>query len=85
MNKEWAQEVYLEPALPSTISQVCESNFARLDVGLMITDMQPLFDLYIYLAMVHGLQDLSSLTGTEPSPLAVKAQSLNHWTASEFF
>ena len=39
----------------------------------------------VYLATVHGLQDLSSLTGTEPAPLAVKAQRLNHWTASEFF
>lgn len=47
MNREWAQEVYLEPALPFTISQLCESNFARLDMGLMITDMQPLFDLPI--------------------------------------
>ena len=41
--------------------------------------------MYMYLAIVHGLQDLSSLTGTEPAPLAVKAQSLNHWTAREFF
>ena len=47
VNKECAEEVYLEQALPSTISQLCESSFARLDMGLMITDMQPLFDLPI--------------------------------------
>ena len=34
--------------------------------------------------MSHGLWDLSSPTRDQIQPLAVEAQSLNHWTAREF-
>ena len=36
------------------------------------------------MATPHGLRDLSSLPGSEPAPLAVKALSPNHWTTGEF-
>ena len=40
---------------------------------------------YFYcLAALHGLQDLSSSTRDQTVPLAVKAQSPNHWTARKF-
>ena len=37
-----------------------------------------------FLATPCGLQDLSSLTTLELTPLAVKVQSPNRWTAREF-
>ena len=39
--------------------------------------------LFIYLAAVHSMQDLSSLTGMEPTHAAVEVRSRNHWTARE--
>ena len=36
------------------------------------------FCLLVYLAVLHGLQDLSSLTGDQTQSPAVKALSLNH-------
>ena len=33
---------------------------------------------------MHGLQVLNSQSGIEPASLALKALSLNHWTAREF-
>ena len=40
--------------------------------------------LYILLATLHGLWDLSSLTSDWTWALAVKASSSSHWTAREF-
>ena len=42
--------------------------------------------MHIYLLFLAGLRDmwdLGSLARVEPAPLAVKAQSLNHWTTRE--
>ena len=40
--------------------------------------------LCLVLAAPQSLQDLSSLLGTEPGLLAMKALSPNHWTTREF-
>ena len=37
-----------------------------------------------FLAVSHGLWDLTSQTRDDPRPLAVKAASPNRWTATEF-
>ena len=44
----------------------------------------PSFLLSFILAAPRFLQDLSSPTGIEPGPSAVRARSPNHWTAREF-
>ena len=36
-----------------------------------------------FILFFGGMQDLSSLTETEPVPSAMGARSLNHWTARE--
>ena len=51
-------------------------NSAVMNIGVHV---------YIYfLAMPHGLWELSSLTRIKPRPLAVRAHSPNHWTTREF-
>ena len=39
---------------------------------------------FFFLAVLHGLRDLSSSTRDGTVPPAVEAQSPNHWTAREF-
>lgn len=46
--------------------------------------MQNILWIIIDLAVSCSLQDLGSLTSTEPRPLAVKAWSPKHWTTLEF-
>ena len=43
----------------------------------------PCVCLFLCLAMLCSMWDLSSRPGIEPTPPAVKAQILNHWTAKE--
>ena len=38
---------------------------------------------FLFLASLHGIQDLSSLTRDRTHAPAVEAQSVNHWTARE--
>ena len=40
------------------------------------------FNIY-FLAMLHGMWDLSSLLGIKPMPLVLEVWSLNHWTTRE--
>ena len=40
--------------------------------------------LFFFLAMLHGLWDLSSPTRYRTHPLGSEAQSPNYWTTSEF-
>ena len=42
-----------------------------------------LFFFLNFLAVLRGMQDLSSQPKIKPEPLAVEAGSLNHWTARE--
>ena len=42
-----------------------------------------LFFVFFFLAVPHGIWDLSSQPEMEPMLPAVEAQSLNHWTARE--
>ena len=52
---------------------------------LCITDVDWfLFCFFVFLAALHSLWDSSSPTRIEPSPLAVKVWSPNHWTTREF-
>ena len=41
------------------------------------------FFFSIFLAKPHGMWDVSFPTGITSLPLALEAQSLNHWTARE--
>ena len=43
-----------------------------------------IFFNFFFLAVPHGMLDLSSRPGIEPAPRAVEARSPNHWTAREF-
>ena len=53
----------------------------RFRVGIVISRLLTLKKNWG--GLTHSLQDLSSTTRMEPSPPAVEAQSLNHWTARE--
>ena len=79
--------------LPGKLMPVYKKEKAKPIVGvytdkcflvMMVFHILLLFLFNFCLAAIHGLQDLSSLTGIEPRPLTVKAQSPNHWTTREF-
>ena len=40
--------------------------------------------LFVFLPMLHSLQDISFPNRDQTQPLAVKVQSPNHWTTREF-
>ena len=79
--------------LPGKLMPVYKKEKAKPIVGvytdkcflvMMVFHILLLFLFNFCLAAIHGLQDLSSLTGIEPRPLTVKAQSPNHWTTKLF-
>ena len=79
--------------LPGKLMPVYKKEKAKSIVGvytdkcflvMMVFHILLLFLFNFCLTTIHGLQDLSSLTGIEPRPLTVKAQSPNHWTTKQF-
>ena len=81
----------LSPPLQSCLPRLCaNSSFptrdmthpSRVGVGSSGCKLSG-FCFCVFLAALHGMWDLSSLTREEPAPPEMEVQSLSHWTARE--
>ena len=60
------------------------STFSIHNFTILMYSDESNFSLSLFVAILHGLWGLSSLTRDWTQALAVKAPSLNHWTTREF-
>ena len=71
-------------AAPITLPSA-HTNLNALASSLVFTLAVLIKKNFFFLAVPHGCGILVHLLGAEPGASPVKAQSLNHWTAREFF